>query len=274
MIDWHRLFGLALIDFFTGSPFGVEVEKDLSLKQQLLDVVIIRKQPGEFQVRLPDGLHPLAAHNLLTYKSLREALDDWTLDELIAYYVNYRKQVSPSLKALLPTEDFQLYAVSTRFPQKLADMVPLEALQTGVYQVMWGTHQIRLIVLSEIPEGEQNALWNLFSTIQENVVAGAARYREQAGDVSAIINRLFENYQLEGLVMPYTMQDFRREVAKRYLPQLSIEERLEGLAPEEILKRFPAEDILKQLPVEEVQAYLDKLRKPQQSEKDNADESC
>jgi hypothetical protein len=28
--DWHRLFGLLLTDFFTGSPFTVEVERDLS----------------------------------------------------------------------------------------------------------------------------------------------------------------------------------------------------------------------------------------------------
>jgi hypothetical protein len=32
--DWHRLFGLLLTDFFTGSPFTVEVERDLSQQQQ------------------------------------------------------------------------------------------------------------------------------------------------------------------------------------------------------------------------------------------------
>jgi FtsH-binding integral membrane protein len=45
MINWHRLFGLALIHFFTNSPFIVELEKDLSLMRQFLDVVILRKQP-------------------------------------------------------------------------------------------------------------------------------------------------------------------------------------------------------------------------------------
>jgi hypothetical protein len=34
--DWHRLFGLLLTDFFTGSPFAVEVERDLSQQQQFL----------------------------------------------------------------------------------------------------------------------------------------------------------------------------------------------------------------------------------------------
>jgi predicted DNA-binding antitoxin AbrB/MazE fold protein len=52
--DWHRLFGL-LTDFFTGSPFVVELEKDLSVKKQLLDVVVLRRRPGPFAGRLPTG---------------------------------------------------------------------------------------------------------------------------------------------------------------------------------------------------------------------------
>ncbi len=47
-MNWHRLFGLLLSDFFAGSPFVVELEKDLSLKKQLLDVVILRKVQGSF----------------------------------------------------------------------------------------------------------------------------------------------------------------------------------------------------------------------------------
>jgi hypothetical protein len=42
-IKWHRLFGIMLIDFFTDSNYKVELEKDLSIKQQYLDVVIIKK---------------------------------------------------------------------------------------------------------------------------------------------------------------------------------------------------------------------------------------
>jgi len=34
MLNWHRLFGLFLIDYFTDSPYMVELEKDLSIKQQ------------------------------------------------------------------------------------------------------------------------------------------------------------------------------------------------------------------------------------------------
>ena len=56
--DWHRLFGLLLTDIFTSSPFHVDVERDLSVPQQLLDVMIVRKsvpQPAR-QARLAAGV--------------------------------------------------------------------------------------------------------------------------------------------------------------------------------------------------------------------------
>jgi hypothetical protein len=42
MINWHRLFGLALEDYFTGTRYAVEMEKDVARKRQVLDVVIVR----------------------------------------------------------------------------------------------------------------------------------------------------------------------------------------------------------------------------------------
>src|SRR5436853_2067232 len=89
--DWHRLFGLLLTDFFSGSPFVVEIERDLSQQQQLLDVVIVRRRRGKFAGSLPDGLDDLAEHNLITFKSHREALDAWAVRALIGRYVAYRK---------------------------------------------------------------------------------------------------------------------------------------------------------------------------------------
>ena len=122
-MNWHRLFGLLLTDFFAGSPFDVELEKDLSVKKQILDVVILRKRQGRFAGRLPDGFDDLAPRNLLTFKSYWEPLDDWTLKELTGHYVNYRKQVSPSLQSLLPEEEFRLYAVCSRSPAETDTMM-------------------------------------------------------------------------------------------------------------------------------------------------------
>src|SRR5881398_2190671 len=129
--DWHRLFGLLLTDFFAGSPFVVEMEKDLSLKQQYRDVVIIRRRKGRFAQRLPDGLDDLADHNLVTFKSHHEALDDWALKELTGHYVNYRKQCLPPYQPLLSERDFRLYAVCSRYPHNLANDLALGQLQAG-----------------------------------------------------------------------------------------------------------------------------------------------
>jgi len=74
-------------------------------------VVVLLKMPGDFQRRLPDGLEGLADHNLLTYKSMHEPLDDWALKELVGHYVNYRKQVGLSMNDLMPESQFKLYAV-------------------------------------------------------------------------------------------------------------------------------------------------------------------
>ena len=73
----HRLFGLSWIDFFRGTTIDVETERDLSLKQQFLDLVLIRKGPEPIPRPLPDGFEDLAAHNLVTFKSHQEAAFDW-----------------------------------------------------------------------------------------------------------------------------------------------------------------------------------------------------
>lgn len=81
-VDWHRLFGLLLMDYFAGTSFEVQTELDLSVQQQFLDVVIVRKGKGKLSEPLPDGLDDLNEHNLITFKSHHEALEDRHLREL------------------------------------------------------------------------------------------------------------------------------------------------------------------------------------------------
>src|SRR4051794_40453214 len=107
------------MEFFQGTDVTVEMEIDLSLKQQFLDLIIIHLSSSPLPRPLPDGLD-LGRRNLITFKSHKEALDLWTLWELIGHFVNYCKQCSPSLNELLPVEEFRLFAVCSRFPQGLA----------------------------------------------------------------------------------------------------------------------------------------------------------
>jgi hypothetical protein len=262
-MDWHRLFGLLLTDFFTDSPFEVELEKDLSLKQQFLDVVILRRRPGKFEGRLPDGLEDLAAHNLVSFKSHQEALDDWALKELTGHYVSYRKLLSRQNEALLPEADFKLYAVCSRFPHNLAGQVQWEELQAGVYRCRRGTDAIKVLVARELPAAEHNAPLHLFSAAGERVGFGARHYKQRSGETSTLLNRLFEGYRREGLTMPYTMEDFRRDYVKEHFMDLTPEERGEALRKMSLEERFQG------LSPEEIENYLRQMKKaaPQQAEK-------
>ena len=286
MTDWHRLFGLVLIDLFINSPFKVELELDLSLRKQLLDVVVVRKDKGKFLGRLPDGLADLAKHNLITYKSLHEPLDGWVLEELIGYFVNYRKQVVEEREPLPPKDIFRLYAVSTRFPQKLSREVKLVPQSEGIYQVYFGVRNINVIVLKEIPQKKHNALWNIFSADKQSGLYGSRHYEKRSKDISTVLDQIFTRYRLEGIDMPYTMENFKHDVAKEYLPlltpserleglsdddlkELPLDKRLKGLSPSEVVKSLPAEEIAKSLPtevrlkgmsVEEIEAYLEQIK--------------
>src|SRR5262249_6264927 len=226
------------------------------LKKQLLDVVILRREEGTFSGRLPDGLEDLARHNLLTFKSYQEALDDWALKELTGHYVNYRKQVSPSVDELLPEAEVRLYAVCARYPQSLAGQVALSPVQPGVYDCRRGTDVIRVVVLGQLPQSEHNAPLHLFSASQEQVRYGAEHYRLRSDETSTLLNRLIEQYRKEGVAMPYTMEDFRRDYVREHLKALTPEERLQGLSAEERVRGLSPEERLRGLSPEEIAGLL------------------
>ncbi len=229
---WHRLFALSLVDFFRGIPISVEFEKDLSLKQQLLDVVIIRKEATPLPCRLPDGFEDLAAHNLVSFKSYQEALDGWTLNELIGHYVNYRKQVSPSMQELLPETDFRLFAVSVRFPQGLARQVPLTPIQAGVYGVRHFTGLLRLVVVHELPQQEHNALFHLFSARTDLLRYGASHYQLRSEETSTLLMQLFERYRMEKSALQEELTQIARETIDEILKTMSVDDLLAALSPE------------------------------------------
>src|SRR5262249_4056717 len=148
--NWHRLFGLMLSAHLEGSPFTVETELDLSKRRQFLDVVVVRRGPGELTMSMPDGLDDFVEHNLLTFKSFHEPLDYWALKELTGQYVNYRKEVRPR-EALLSESQFRLYAVCARTPRDLMGAVVVETVRPGVYHCRRGSDAIRIIVAAELP---------------------------------------------------------------------------------------------------------------------------
>jgi hypothetical protein len=174
--------------------------------------------------RLPDGLNDLAAHNLITFKSHREALDDWALKELLGHYVAYRKLVSRSPSELLAEDNFRLYAVAARFPHTLAGQVPWEERQAGVYDCRWGTDVVRPLVPGQLPREAHNAPLHLFSASPELVGFGRGAYRRRSASTSQLLGQLFETLQGEGFAMTYTMEDFKRDYFQKQFAKLKPEE--------------------------------------------------
>ena len=276
-INWHRLFGLLLMDYLSDRGFSVELEKDLSLKRQFLDVVIIKQENKEAELSgICDGFDNLAEYNLLSYKSKREALNFWAIEELIGHYVNYRKVVG---KRKIKEEDIRLYAVSTRYPARLLSGVSTKKVVQGVYEIQILSRKIRIIVLSRLPLAQRNAVLAFFSFDSESVKFALENYQWNMNDGSTVINQLLEKYSLEGIAMPYTMEQFQKDYIKAHigvldpeeilskfktedrLKGLRAEERLKGLRAEEVLSKFKTEEILSKFKAEEIEFYLEKLKK-------------
>jgi hypothetical protein len=272
-IPWHRIFGMALTQYFAGSAWQVEVEVDLSLAQQRLDLVVLRRKGHSIEPVWPDGFGMPAEYNLLTFKALQDPLDPWALKELSAHGVNYRKQISPKPDQLLPEAHFRLLAATMRFPRQLASQVPLQPQGPGAYDVLWGTDTIRIMVLREMPEAEQNIVWNLFSNDADCIATAFRRLQPRLQTWSSLLNQLLEYYHLEGMPMPYTMEDFEREAAENLLKKMTPEQRLQGLPPEELLAHLSPEQrlqglspeqLLSLLPLAEIEKYLKKRKAAQE----------
>ncbi len=256
---WHRLFALSWSDFFRDTPMILESEKDLSVKKQLLDVLILRKGSGPLGRQLPDGFEDLANYNLVTFKSHQEKLSAWSLLELIGHYVNLRKQVSPSMNedSLLPEAEFRLYAVSARFPQLLREQlaeldVPLLSIGEGVYEARAFTSRIRIIVANQLPQTENNAMLLLFSSKADLVAYAIQHYRVRSAETSTLLLQLLQRYQQEGQIMPDMLEEFARETIDRLLKELPVEKRLEGLTTEQLLQRLTAEQRVQGLSAEQL----------------------
>jgi hypothetical protein len=285
-IPWHRLFGLLLMDYLSTRGFCVELEKDLSLKRQYLDVVIVEQVEGKVDLAgICDGFDNLGPHNLLSYKSLHQSLNAWALEELIGHYVNYRKILG---RKQVRGRDIRLYAVCTRHPRQLLSLVKAVQVRLGVWEASVLSRTIRILVLNEMSLAQRNAVLAFFTFDAEKVRYALHNYEWQQGDGSTVVNQLLNQYALEGIGMPYTMEQFRKdylrahiselppdEVMAKFDPDIRLkglnpedrlkgldpEDRLKGLDPQEIFPMFDPEDRLKGLDPDVIEAYLRKVKK-------------
>jgi hypothetical protein len=252
MIKWHRILGHALRDYFSDTCYSVGIDRDINFPQ-FIDTLIVEEHEGKkSDDTFLKGFENLSKYNLITYKSLRQPLDSWALDELTSYYVLFRKMISPDQKKLLPKENFGLYGIATRFPDKLNREEALEYKRPGVYEIRRGTNKIEILVICEMPEEERTALWHMFNMKPEIIKYGLSEYKWKREDYKKLVlTGLIMKYEEEGLNMSYTEQDFIRDIAFDTIGYLTVEERLKGLRPEERLQGLGPEERLQGLRPEE-----------------------
>ncbi len=85
---------------------------------------------------------------------------------------------------------------------------------------------------------------HLFSAAVPQKVYGALHYRQRSPTTSTLIDQLLPQYRIEGITMPYTMDDFRREYVKEHFKELTPDEQQEaikGLTPEQVLAALTPE---------------------------------
>ena len=157
--------------------------------------------------------------------------------------MNYRKQCTPWGQPLLPEAEFRLYAICSRFPQNLAAAGIWRPLQDGVYECHRGTDVIRVVVANDLPRTDNNAVLHLLSAAPDQIRFGATHYQRRSAVTSTLIDEILKGYQQEGLDMPYTLEDFRRDYVKKHLKDLTLEERLEGLSPAERVQGLSPDEI-------------------------------
>ncbi len=225
------------------------------MKQQFLDVVLIRKDTKEIPRQLPDGFEELAAFNLLTFKSHHEPLNVWALQELVGHYVNYRKQSSPSMEELLPQSEYGLFAVCARFPENLQRLGLLTRIRPGVFEVEVLTLRIRIIVASGLPEEEQNAMLLLFSAQEQRLSYGSTHYHQKSSQISSLLFQLFKVLEKDP-TMSEILKAIERETMDEVLKKTPPLKRLEGLSPEQRLEGLSAMERLRGLSAEEIAQAL------------------
>ena len=179
------------------------------------------------------------------------------MEELVGHYVNYRKVLG---ERQTKCEDIRLYAVSTRYPRGLLSITSAKEVKTGVFEIRVLSRKIRILVLSRLPLAQQNAVLAFFSFDVEKVRFALENYQWQLEDGSTVVNQLLEKYSLEGIAMPYTMEQFRKEYIKAHLGELDPEEVFSKFNPEDRLKGLNPEEVFSKFDPEEIEAYLKKLK--------------
>jgi hypothetical protein len=129
-----------------------------------------------------------------------------------------------------------------------------------------------------------------FSASQEQWEYAKSHYQQKSQETSSLIRDLWNLYSEEGVAMPYTMEDYKRDLKERVLKEftpelkeqvlkeftpedkervlkeLTVKEKLKGLSPQEIVNEIPLEEFLQNISAEEIETCLKKIKNRKENE--------
>jgi hypothetical protein len=98
----------------------------------------------------------------------------------------------------------------------------------------------RIVVAQDM---ENNARLHLLSASRDQVAHGVKHYQRRSLEASMLVYQILKGYEREGMVMSYTLKDFRRDFVEQNMKDFTAEERLRGLSPEERMQGLSREEI-------------------------------
>jgi len=115
---WHRLLVMVSMPLYEILGFETQAEVDLSLKKQLVDLLVIKKKKENINYSaLPkifwEAFDNLNNYNLITFKTYSESLNSAAIEEFYGHFTNYLKINK------INRNDVNLYAITQHFPDKI-----------------------------------------------------------------------------------------------------------------------------------------------------------
>ena len=232
--NWHRGLDMALKPLFQRKGFDSMPELDVSQKEQIIDIVTVRRMSeSELQELRQDSSSIYAEpipdvywevfetfndYNLISFKSYSESFNGFSLMEFYGHFVNYCKSNQRD------EDDVNLYAIVNHYPRLILNSIKDTELLTVVkeneiYDVCaMDMRPIRFIICRET----DNPILAMFSGIVEKSLKSYERVLEETrllDDVSGVFREFFG----EALIEMYQSQaraEFEREFAPRQMPIL------------------------------------------------------
>ncbi|MGH7202121.1 MAG: hypothetical protein ACREJB_16065, partial [Planctomycetaceae bacterium] len=244
---WHPLL-VRLLEWRLGGAYEVHDEVSVGTIPLRADIVLLRRESGELSAEAREELAALIEllnlWTLIEFKGPTDALERGDLDRLFGIAHLFCSQQAEPIDAADLSLIILAPALTQPFLEDLARRrLSIEEQRPGVHRVESPMFTTWIIETDRIT-GPGEPILTLFSRV---FLRERRRIMEElsTGGHEIVLQYVMQQVQQfhtlgEGFAMQHTetqqMDRLLQEYRKKFLEQLSSEERLEGLSPEEILR--------------------------------------